>query len=449
MKVIKKKVLSFALALVVLLTTVLGDAGLAVRAEGTTEGETTTYTQVTSVSDITAGGDMVLVAKTDNGYFAVGTTIKNKIDPVQVAVSEEGILSGDSVPVWTVAGTDAGISLSNGTNCLAYGTSTNFKKGTDADLWSVSSENAGTFRFASVASNNRGIGYQVSGNRFGAYAVSNATNADYVLDLLVFKAGGSTAGGTGSEGGSGSDTGDSGETGDTEETEVTVTAIADVRAASAGSFTVEGTVIFIDGKNVVLQDATGGINLYCGSAATDLAVGDTVQATGTRGAYNGLEQLSGATYKKIGTAELPVTTKTIAEIQADVTAGTLESTRVYIENAVIGAVNTSGNTTLTQDGATINIYKIPALTDVPEGATVSLYAVVSDYNGYQLRVASASDVTKISDPAAGGEEEEDGKLKSGNYVIWAPAYNKALSSIYSGYYNQGVNVSLDGAALSG
>lgn len=227
--------------------------------------------------------------------------------------------------------------------------------------------------------------------------------------------------------------------------------IAEAKAVAIDTenITVRGTVVFIDGKNVYVQDSTGGIDLYFSTAPTDLQVGDIVKATGKRASYNGLEELSGVTsYEKVISVSKPFKKVTVADILADKDAGTLECTRVYIENAVIGEINTSGKTTLTQGDATIDIYKIPELTGIAKGATVSLYAVVSDSNGYQLRVAAASDVTKISDGTT-DDTTDDGVLKSGNYVIWASAYNKALSSVYGGYYNNGVDVSLTGTQLTG
>ena len=47
------------------------------------------------------------------------------------------------------------------------------------------------------------------------------------------------------------------------------------------------------------------------------------------------------------------------------------------------------------------------------------------------------------------QEEEPTGIADGNYVIWAPGYNMALSSNYSGFYNAGVAVTLEGEKLSG
>ena len=172
-----------------------------------------------------------------------------------------------------------------------------------------------------------------------------------------------------------------------------IVSIADARAMELNveGITVQGTVIFIDGKNVVVQDETAGINVYCSNAATDLVVGDIIEATGKRAAYNGLEQLTNATYTKIGTAsELPVKEVTLYDVVNDEN-NDLESTRVLIRGVVIGAANGS-NTPVAIGESSINIYKMPEHT-IPVGSVVDVVAVVSDFKGYQLRVASADDVS--------------------------------------------------------
>jgi hypothetical protein len=40
-------------------------------------------------------------------------------------------------------------------------------------------------------------------------------------------------------------------------------------------------------------------------------------------------------------------------------------------------------------------------------------------------------------------------VKDGNYVIVVTGYNKALSSTYNGYYNNGVDVTVSGSTVSG
>ena len=53
----------------------------------------------------------------------------------------------------------------------------------------------------------------------------------------------------------------------------------------------------------------------------------------------------------------------------------------------------------------------------------------------------------------GGAQEEEPEVPAGvadgEYVIWAPGYDMALSSVYGGFYNNGVNVTLNGDTLTG
>lgn len=177
--------------------------------------------------------------------------------------------------------------------------------------------------------------------------------------------------------------------------------IKKAREAAIGTtdLTVKGIVTFVDGRNVYLQDKTAGIDAFYGVAPTDIAIGDTLIVKGTRAAYKGLEELSGAetvkVEKKTDSTVLPATEVTIKELLDDYAADSAyESTRVLIKDVKIGEINTSGNTTLTDvDGNSINVFRMPALKDVKAGDQGSVYAVVGDYNGIQLRVASADDVT--------------------------------------------------------
>lgn len=144
----------------------------------------TTYTQVTSAAQLQAGGSFVLVANTESGAQALGTTIDSKIDGVPVTVNGSN-LSGADVPVWTVAASGTGISLSNGSNYLGYGSSTNFTKPEEAYTWNVTDNQDGTFRFVASSSSTRAIAWQTTGERFGAYSTTNSSG--YVFDLLVFQ----------------------------------------------------------------------------------------------------------------------------------------------------------------------------------------------------------------------------------------------------------------------
>ena len=183
-----------------------------------------------------------------------------------------------------------------------------------------------------------------------------------------------------------------------------VITIAAARALENNEYAlVQGIVTFIDGRNIYVQDETAGIDLFLNNntVPSGLALGDKVQAYGQKTVYKGLVELQNinggeaSQFSVISTGNtLPLAEKTIAEILAD-NAGTnaLQSTRVKIVNATIGAINTSNNTTITQSDKTLNIYKIPALDNISQGDAVDVIGVIGCYNAVQLRVAVASDVT--------------------------------------------------------
>jgi hypothetical protein len=188
----------------------------------------------------------------------------------------------------------------------------------------------------------------------------------------------------------------------------TLITIAEARALALNEYAlVQGVVTFIDGRNVYIQDETAGIDLYLNNntVPSALALGDMVKAYGKRAAYNGLAELSGINgndaeqFSILSSGNtLPLAVKTIAEI-LEGGADALQCTRVKIEGATIGAINTSGNTPLTQDGSSINIYKVPALTGIEEGNLVDVISVIGYFNVPQLRVALAEDVTLIETPS--------------------------------------------------
>ena len=187
---------------------------------------------------------------------------------------------------------------------------------------------------------------------------------------------------------------------------VPVMTIAEAKALENNAMAlVQAVVTFIDGRNVYVQDATAGIDLYLNSntVPTTLAIGDMVMAYGKKTVYNGLTELTSINggnenvFRVISTGnELPApVVKTIAEILADEAGDKLlQSSRVQIVEAIIGTINLNGNTSITQGENSVNIYKIPAVEGLLANDIVTVTSVVARYNGnLQLRVAYASDVT--------------------------------------------------------
>ena len=189
-----------------------------------------------------------------------------------------------------------------------------------------------------------------------------------------------------------------------------VSTIAVARAGQTEDiFAVSGTVTFIDGSNVYIQDATAGIDLYCKVKPSNISRGDTITAFGKYKVFNGLTELDGAEilHSEAGTLPVPKDV-TIAAIDESV-----ESQLVRLTGAKVTAI--AGTTvTISQDegATTTTIYKCPEKENLTVGDTITVTAVVSRYNAFQLRVNSAEDIIITDDvtpeePGPGPVEPSD------------------------------------------
>ena len=396
-------------------------------------GGTGTFTKITTQEELTDGKYVIVV---DSGY-AMGALDGTWLTATQVTEEGGSLTDPDASLVWEIAVTDSGVTLTdaNGTQVAPKGGNNNGIQAGDY-TWAISFEN-GTFRFlgtgedtVTLASNKN------SENKFRAY--KNATiNAGYPCDFTLYQ----YAEGTGTpDPGPGPD-------------EPTVISISDALAAADGTekLTVKGVVTLIDGKIVYLQDSTGGICVRMSDNFDDIALGDTVIGTGKRATFNGLPQLDGSTYVKSSGLTLTPTVKTIGELTAAdictyVTLRNVEVTEVYDNN---GAYSNPNITVKDSSGNTIQLYK--AVVDKNEddtwtvavGDTITITAAVSVYNTtLQLRNTSADEIQ------TGGAST--GPIYNGEQVvIYNPAYGKALSGTYNGFYNNGTDVTLEDGTLSG
>ena len=227
------------------------------------------------------------------------------------------------------------------------------------------------------------------------------------------------------------------------EPEVPTVPIADALAGAEGTeFTVKGVVTLVDGKNLYLQDETGGICLRLGGNPT-AKLGDTVIGTGKLGTFNGLPQLNGTCQSSSGLTLAPkrttIGTLTNGDICTYVKLTGLEITEIYDNNGQFS----KPNVTLKDDtGATIQLYKAVVDKDAFKvGDKVDITAAVGIHNGtYQLRNTLASEVVPYEEPLL-----SDGA----HVVIYNPANMKALSTTYSGFYNNGTDVRFEGDKLAG
>ena len=234
--------------------------------------------------------------------------------------------------------------------------------------------------------------------------------------------------------------------------------IAEALAGAEGtSFTVKGVVTLVDSQNIYLQDETGGICARMSAKPTDISLGDTIIATGSRAAYKGLPQLSGATYEK--SSGLTLTAKptvigalTNADVCTYVQLTGLEITEVYDKD---GTFSTPNITVKDAEGNTIQLYKavinkVDGAWEYAAGDKIDVTVAVGINNTtLQLRNTLASEikphveqenhiVTDLSELTAGAK-----------VVIFNPANMQALSQNYSGYYNQGTPVTNTDGKLAG
>ncbi len=172
--------------------------------------------------------------------------------------------------------------------------------------------------------------------------------------------------------------------------EPTISTVAEALAASSGTFTVKGVVTLVDGRNVYVQDATGGICLFFAKAPSGIALGDTVIGTGSRTTYNGLPELSGATFENSEGLTLAARETTIGELTtADI------CTYVTIKDLTVTAV--SGTTVTVEDSTnSIQIYKaVLGETELAAGNTIDFTGAVGIYNStLQLRNTDAAEIIK-------------------------------------------------------
>lgn len=205
-------------------------------------------------------------------------------------------------------------------------------------------------------------------------------------------------------------------------------------------FTVKGVVTLVDGKNIHIQDATGGINLYLSSASTDVSLGDTIIGTGTRGAYKGLPQLSGAIYEKSSGLTLTAKETTIgaltnADICTYVSLKGVEVTEVSDNN---GACNITVKDT---EGKSILVYKaVVGKTDgtnwdVKVGDTIDICAALSIFNTLQLRNTLVSEITVVTPStavAAPTASPAAGEVPSGTEISFSCATEGAAIQYHTG-----------------
>lgn len=383
------------------------------------------YKKISSMDELTTGKYVMIL---DTGY-APGSLDGKWVTAVQPSVTD-GSVTDPTTGVWTltVSGSSVKLTDANGVSIAPNGGDSNGIKSGDYN-WEVRIE-GGKFSFYGTGTDtvtfasNKG-----SENKFRAYRNSTvAGNPNgYPYEFTLYKL----------EGGS------------TEPEPGTVSIAEALDGENGTKFTVKGVVTLLDGKNVYIQDSTGGICLYFDEAPSGISLGDTVIGTGNKDTYNGLPELKNATFQKSSGMTLTPAAKTISELTtADickyVKISGVEVTEVYDNGGSYSAPNI---TVKDDSGNTIQIYKAVVEKDgdawkVKVGDRLNVTAAVGVYNNttLQLRTTLESEIEVLG-------AAPEGPIKTGDkVVIYNPANSKALSVNAVGtYYRAGVDMTLNSA----
>jgi len=387
------------------------------------------YKKVSSMDELTTGKYVMIL---DTGY-APGSLDGKWVTAVQPSVTD-GSVTDPTTGVWTltVSGSSVKLTDANGVSIAPNGGDSNGIKSGDYN-WEVRIE-GGKFSFYGTGTDtvtfasNKG-----SENKFRAYRNSTvAGNPNgYPYEFTLYKL----------EGGS------------TEPEPGTVSIAEALAGEKDAEFTVKGVVTLFDGKNVYIQDSTGGICLYFNSTPSGISLGDTVIGTGNKDTYKGLPELTNATFQKSSGMTLTPAAKKISELTtADICTyvkiSGVEVTEVY-DNG--GSYSMPNIKVKDDSGKTIQIYKAVVGKDgdawkVKVGDRLNVTAAVGVYNNttLQLRTTLESEIEVLG-------AAPEGPIKAGDkVVIYNPANKKALSTTYDGYYNNGTDVTINSdGTLSG
>ena len=391
-------------------------------------------TLVTDASTLKAGDQIILAASASGKTYAAGSLSGKfftniETDPTDPADTVEIFTLGGEAGAWTLTASDGKQIYTNAAKALN-------NTGSGTGTWTIAIDANGLATVASTDSACGRILYNVNSPRFLNY--TSATNVSMLLPSIYKLAGAA-------------------EPGDPTPSEP-IPGLVPISTALAGAanteFTVKGVVTLVDGQNIYLQDATGGICLRLGSKTSEIALGDTIYGTGKRAEYNKLPQLGSGTFKKSSGLTLTAKATTIGaltdkDVCSYVKLKGLEITKIDDNNGKY----TSPNVTLKDaDGKTIQLYK--AVMEKKDGKwafavgdMVDVTAAVSTFNGtLQLRNtlvdeirAAGTIVDPISDdmiPAGAITVKEAGAITSSTSNVsvvgqvvyhYGNAYNGAAS----------------------
>lgn len=164
--------------------------------------------------------------------------------------------------------------------------------------------------------------------------------------------------------------------------------VVEVRALADDTETkVSGVVNHVDGKNIYIQDATGGILVYT-SETPSCKVGEKIVAKGVKVMYNGAPEVKNAVVESAEAAELAaaVSFENLAALVGDSLELKYFATRVSVPGLKIVSYDDYKNPTVKDNlGNEAKCYKMSLNPDeAPVGSKITVNAVAGWFNGFQF-----------------------------------------------------------------
>ena len=144
-----------------------------------------------------------------------------------------------------------------------------------------------------------------------------------------------------------------------------------------------GVVVHADGKNVYIQDITGGMLLYFNSAPA-VELGQRIVVSGVKATYGGAPEVKNAELKEAAAGELPtVQVKMLSELLAEPLK--FFGQRVQVNDVRIAKYDSKGNPFVVSGSDTVQCYKMVIdQTEFKVGQRVNLTAVAGYYNAFRF-----------------------------------------------------------------
>lgn len=194
-----------------------------------------------------------------------------------------------------------------------------------------------------------------------------------------------------------------------------VPTIAEVKAMEQDvETTVGGVVTFINGKNVYIQDATGGLLLYMKEAPT-FAVSQSVVVKGKTTTYGGAPELTGVTEvsAEAGVMPDPIKFESLTPLVND-TELKYFGQLVTVPGVVITEYDSYNNPTVSDGMNAAKCYKMVLdPVEFPIGTKLTVTAIAAYYNGFQF----VGDVAGLQKAIAGVKDAYAYPTRAGKYNL--------------------------------